>query len=141
MHGGFEHRPPLDPGYHRRHREHDVRAENPLPADDPADQVLDHGPGRVVIHAVPVANRPDGPGFAPASEQFRGRPPDGQHPCTFLIGCHQRRFVHHDALAFDIDEHCRGAEIDANFLGEHGDLNPLRPWRDLAGPQPRRRPA
>ena len=66
--GGLQHRPALHAGDHRLHREHDVRPEDALAADDAADQVVQHRPGHVVIHAIAVAHRPDRPRFPTATD-------------------------------------------------------------------------
>ena len=78
--------------------------------------MLEHRTRDVVIDAVPVADQPDGAGFPAATDHLGGGTPDRQHASALFVGRHHGRLVHDHTLALDVDEHGRGAQVDADFL-------------------------
>src|SRR6266581_7580070 len=116
---GLGHRPPLDRGHSRRHADHDLGLEDALTALDLADEVMEHPFRHDEVSDHAVSHRPHDPDrVGCATDYFERLPPDRQDFRAVAIDRNQRRLVHDDPLTLDVNEHRRGAQVDAYLLAE-----------------------
>ena len=113
------HRALLDLGDARGHADDDARADQGLAVVHLLDEVAQHLLGDLEVGDHAVLQRPDGddvPGRAP--EHVLGLLADREHAVRVLVDGDDRGLVQDDALALDVDQGVRRAQVDGQVVGE-----------------------
>src|SRR5437588_9782963 len=118
--GGLGDGAALDAGYAGGDTDHDLGLEDPLPALDAGDEVVEHPLGHDEVGDHAFAHGPDDVDrLRGAPDHLERLPADGQDLVAVSVEGDQRGLVDDDPLTLDVDQHGRGPEVDPDLLGPH----------------------
>ena len=115
--GSVSNRPLLHARDAGRHSDHDLRPDDVEAPGNHADEIAQHRLRREVVSNDAITHWPDDADGTrcPALHGARFRA-NGNDSIVPVMSRHDRRLVDHDALAFDVDENVRRAQIDPGFF-------------------------